>query len=118
MIKIFGIKNCDTMKKAFKWLEGNNIEFTFHDYRKDGISEAMVAEFVSELGIDKVLNTRGTTWRKLPDDIKESLDDAGRIKLLAENEAMIKRPIFDLGNRCVIGFSKKEQADLEAALLK
>ena len=106
------------MKKAFKWLEGNNIEFTFHDYRKDGISEAMVAEFVSELGIDKVLNTRGTTWRKLPDDIKESLDDAGRIKLLAENEAMIKRPIFDLGNCRVIGFSKKEQADLETALLK
>lgn len=118
MIKIFGIKNCDTMKKAFNWLEANNIEFVFHDYRKDGIDEAMVAEFVSELGLDLVLNTRGTTWRKLPGDVKESLDDAGKIKLLAENEAMIKRPIFDLGDRRVIGFSKKDQASLEAELLK
>ena len=117
MIKIFGIKNCDTMKKAFKWFEANDIDYSFHDYRKDGIDEAMVREFVSELGLDLVLNTRGTTWRKLPDEVKENIDDEGKIKLLAENEAMIKRPIFELGDKRIIGFSKKEQAYLQAALL-
>lgn len=116
MIKIFGIKNCDTMKKAFKWMEANGLEYTFHDYRKDGISEDMVSEFVDELGIDLVLNTRGTTWRKLPDDQKESLDDAGKVKLLSENEAMIKRPIFQIDGDWAIGFAKKDQAALEERL--
>jgi arsenate reductase (glutaredoxin) len=117
MIKIFGIKNCDTMKKAFKWLEANEFDYVFHDYRKDGISEEMVQNFVNELGLDLVLNTRGTTWRKLSDDVKAGLDDAGTIKLLTENEAMIKRPIFDLGDEWAIGFSKKDQAVLEECLL-
>lgn len=117
MIKIYGIKNCDTMKKAFKWMEANDIDFQFHDYRKDGISEEMVSEFVEQLGIDLVLNKRGTTWRKVPDDIKDNIDEAGAIKLMAENEAMIKRPIFDLGGEWAIGFAKKDQAMLEEKLL-
>ncbi|MDG1995234.1 MAG: ArsC family reductase [Emcibacteraceae bacterium] len=117
MITIFGIKNCDTMKKAFKWMDANGLDYQFHDYRKDGISEEMVRGFVSELGLDLVLNTRGTTWRKLSDDVKNNLDDAGTIKLLAENEAMIKRPIFNLGDGWSIGFSKKDIAALEARLL-
>lgn len=118
MIKIFGIKNCDTMKKAFRWLEANGLEYIFHDYRKDGINEKMVQGFVDQLGLDLVLNTRGTTWRKLPDDIKANLDEAGTIKLLSENEAMIKRPIFDLGDHYAIGFSRKDQNVLEDKLLK
>lgn len=117
MIKIYGIKNCDTMKKAFKWLEANGLEYQFHDYRKDGISEDMVANFVSELSLDLVLNKRGTTWRKLPDDIKDNIDGSGAIKLMTENEAMIKRPIFDFGDGLAIGFSKKDQAILEEKLL-
>lgn len=118
MIKIFGIKNCDTIKRAIKWLEGNDLAFTFHDYRKDGITEEMVRIFVEKLGLDLVLNKRGTTWRKLPDDQKDTLDEKAAITLLTENEAMIKRPIFDLGDQLIIGFSKKEQALLEEALLK
>lgn len=106
------------MKKAMKWMSDNDIDFTFHDYRKDGIDEVMVKTFVSELGLDKVLNTRGTTWRKLPDDVKKNLDDAGAIKLLAENEAMIKRPIFDFDDRMHIGFSKKDQEELSLRLSK
>ncbi len=116
MIKIYGIKNCDTVKKAKKWFDEKGVDYVFHDYRKDGIDEAMVTKFVNELGIDKVLNTRGTTWRKLPDNVKENLDDAGAIKLLAENEAMIKRPIFDLGERLYIGFSKTNQEELSTYL--
>lgn len=117
MIKIFGIKNCDTIKKAKKWLEANGMAFEFHDYRKDGITEDMVRGFVERLGLDLVLNKRGTTWRKLPDDVKETIDEAAAITLLTKNEAMIKRPIFDLGDRLIIGFSKKEQAILEELLL-
>ena len=117
MIKIYGIKNCDTMKKAFKWMEDNGLDYQFHDYRKDRISEGMVAGFVAALGLDLVLNKRGTTWRKLPDDIKDNIDEAGAIKLMAENEAMIKRPIFDLNGELAIGFAKKDQAILEENLL-
>ncbi|MBT5188051.1 MAG: ArsC family reductase [Kordiimonadaceae bacterium] len=117
MIKIFGIKNCDTMKKAFKWLDAQGLDFEFHDYRKDGISETMVQNFVNQFGLDLVLNTRGTTWRKLSDDQKEGLDEAGTVKLLTDNEAMIKRPIFDLGDDWAIGFSKKDQEGLEEKLL-
>jgi arsenate reductase len=117
MIKIFGIKNCDTMKKAFKWMDANGLDYQFHDYRKDGVSEVMVQGFVSELGLELVLNTRGTTWRKLSDDVKNNLDDASTIKLLADNEAMIKRPIFDFGDGWAIGFAKKDQAALEERLL-
>lgn len=117
MIKIYGIKNCDTMKKAFKWMDANGIEYDFHDYRKDGISNEMVAEFVGALGLDLVLNKRGTTWRKLPDDIKDNIDEAGAIKLMAENEAMIKRPIFNINGEWAIGFAKKDQETLEEKLL-
>lgn len=116
MIKIYGIKSCDTIKKALKWLDDKGVEYVFHDYRKDGIDEDMVRGFVSDLGLDKVLNTRGTTWRKLPDDVKENLDEPDAIKLLTENEAMIKRPIFDLGERLFIGFSKKDQEELSTLL--
>jgi len=105
------------MKKAFKWLEANDLAFEFYDYRKEGITEKMVRGFVEKLGLDLVLNKRGTTWRKLPDDVKETIDEAATITLLTQNEAMIKRPIFDLGGQWAIGFSKKEQAILEELLL-
>ncbi|MEZ5758499.1 MAG: arsenate reductase [Emcibacteraceae bacterium] len=118
MIKIFGIKNCDTMKKAMKWLDSKGIDYLFHDYRKDGVDEELIRHLVSECGLDVVLNKKGTTWRKLPESVKEALDEQGTINLLCENEAMIKRPVFDLGDKCIIGFSKKEQTLLEEALLK
>ena len=118
MIKIYGIKNCDTMKKAFKWLEDNDLDYQFHDYRKDGIDEGLVKGFVDELGIELVLNKRGGTWRKLPDEMKNRVDERRAISLLVENEAMIKRPIFDLGNVRVIGFSKQEQGILADLLSK
>ena len=105
------------MKKAMKWMDANGIEYDFHDYRKDGISNEMVAEFVNAIGLDLVLNKRGTTWRKLPDDIKDSIDEAGAIKLMAENEAMIKRPIFNINGEWAIGFAKKDQEALEDKLL-
>ena len=105
------------MKKAMKWMGVNGIEFAFHDYRKDGIDAKMVEEFISNIGIDLVINKRGTTWRKLPDEVKNDPDHNKLVKLLVENEAIIKRPIFDIDGKYTVGFSKKEQALLEEQLI-
>ncbi|PWK06190.1 Spx/MgsR family transcriptional regulator [Psychrobacter immobilis] len=96
-ITIYGIKSCSTMKKAFTKLDDLGISYDFHDYKKQGIDKDSVQRWVDELGIDKVLNKRGTTWRKLDDSQKQaadaSLDNA--IDLLLENTSMIKRPIVE-----------------------
>ena len=96
-ITIYGIKSCSTMKKAFTKLDELGVSYEFHDYKKQGIDKGSVKRWVDELGIDKVLNKRGTTWRKLDDSQKQaadaSLDNA--IDLLVENTSMIKRPIVE-----------------------
>lgn len=108
MITMFGISNCDTIKKAKKWLETENVEFTFHDYRKQGINSALVETFVSSLGAEQVLNKRGTTYRQLSDADKVNIDDKKAVALLVEHPAMIKRPILLVNNEYHIGF-KPEQ---------
>jgi Spx/MgsR family transcriptional regulator len=108
MIKLFGIPNCDTIKKTKKWLEQNNIDYTFHDYRKDGISTEMVSDFCQQLDWQQVLNKRGTTYRQLDDATKESLRAESVIALLVEHPAMIKRPILQKDNELYLGF-KAEQ---------
>lgn len=96
-ITIYGIKSCSTMKKAFTKLDELGVSYDFHDYKKQGIDKETVQRWVDKLGIDKVLNKRGTTWRKLDDSQKQaadaSLDNA--IDLLLENTSMIKRPIVE-----------------------
>lgn len=109
MIKIFGIKNCDTIKKSLKWAEEKGLEFTFHDYRKDGVTPELLNEFIADFGLDVLVNKRGTTWRKLPDDVKDSLDEESALKIMMDNPAIIKRPIFVMGSEKFIGFSKKDQ---------
>lgn len=104
MIKLFGIPNCDTIKKAKKWLEQNNIDYTFHDYRKDGISTELVSDFCQQLDWQQVLNKRGTTYRQLDDATKESLTAESVIALLVEHPAMIKRPILQKDNELYLGF--------------
>ncbi|MGM8886429.1 Spx/MgsR family RNA polymerase-binding regulatory protein [Psychrobacter sp. 1U2] len=96
-ITIYGIKSCSTMKKAFIKLDDLNIDYTFHDYKKQGIDKDSLQRWVDELSIDKVLNKRGTTWRKLIDEQKEAADaDVNKaIDLLVENTSMIKRPIVE-----------------------
>ncbi|PMH41057.1 arsenate reductase [Vibrio sp. 10N.286.49.B3] len=103
-IIMYGIPNCDTIKKAKKWLQDNEIDFEFHDYRKQGISEEMVRTFCHQLGWEQVLNKRGTTYRKLSQEQKDSLDEATAIALLVEQPAMIKRPILLSNDRYIIGF--------------
>ncbi len=103
-ITMFGIPNCDTIKKAKKWLEAEDIAYEFHDYRKQGVDAALVTEFCDALGWEIVLNKRGTTFRQLTQEQKDSLNKENAIKLLVENPAMIKRPILKVNDQLHIGF--------------
>ncbi|AAZ18439.1 conserved hypothetical protein [Psychrobacter arcticus 273-4] len=96
-ITIYGIKSCSTMKKAFAKLDELGVNYDFHDYKKQGVDKESVQRWVKDVGIDKVLNKRGTTWRKLTDEQKQVADsDVDKaIDLLIENTSMIKRPIVE-----------------------
>ncbi|PCI34588.1 MAG: ArsC family reductase [Alphaproteobacteria bacterium] len=113
---IFGIKNCDTIKKSLKWFEARGVAHQFHDFRKQGLERELLERWVRELGVEVLLNKRGTTWRKLPDDQKENLDQAAIIDLLLDKPAMIKRPVIDFGSTRRVGFSKKDQDEIAALL--
>lgn len=116
MITIYGIKNCDTVKKALGYLADSGVPHQFHDFRKDGLERRILEGWVREAGIDILLNRRGTTWRKLPENQKNDLTEAGAIDLLLAQPAMIKRPVFDFGDFRRVGFSKKDQAEIAALL--
>ncbi|WP_367106775.1 Spx/MgsR family RNA polymerase-binding regulatory protein [uncultured Psychrobacter sp.] len=96
-ITIYGIKSCSTMKKAFAKLDELGVDYIFHDYKKQGIDKQSIQRWVNALGIDKVLNKRGTTWRKLDDEQKARADsnESQAIEMLAANTSMIKRPIVE-----------------------
>jgi len=105
MITIYGIKNCDTMKKARSWLEGHGVDHTFHDYKASGIDKASLERWVKEHGWETVLNRAGTTFRALPDERKQGLDAGKAIALMLEQPSMIKRPVLDLGKgKTLVGF--------------
>lgn len=104
-MKLYGIKNCDTVKKARKFLEEAGIDYEFHDYKKDGVDFEKLSNFVGEFGWEAVLNTRGTTWRKLDEDIKDSVVDApSALAVMAENPSAIKRPIVETDQKNFVGF--------------
>jgi Spx/MgsR family transcriptional regulator len=102
--KIYGIKNCDTMKKAFDWLTANGIAYDFHDYRAEGIDAAKVRDWCRRLGWEKVLNKASTTFRELPDADKAGLDEEKAIALMARAPTMIKRPVLVLEDTVMNGF--------------
>lgn len=105
MITIYGIKNCDTMKKARSWLDGRGVSHAFHDYKASGIDRASLERWVKDHGWETVLNRAGTTFRALPDADKQGLDDAQAIALMLAQPSMIKRPVLDLGKgRTIVGF--------------
>ena len=123
-ITIYGIKSCSTMKKAFTKLDELGVNYNFHDYKKQGIDKESVQRWVDELGINKVLNKRGTTWRKLTDEQKQAADANvnNAIDLLIENTSMIKRPIVegqlaDKNNGQPILLCGFNEAEFEAAFL-
>lgn len=103
-IKMYGIKNCDTIKKARTWLDGHGVAYDFHDYKAAGIDRKSLESWVKEFGWETVLNRAGTTFKKLPDTEKEGLDADKAIALMLAQPSMIKRPMLDLGNRRLVGF--------------
>jgi arsenate reductase len=101
---LYGIKNCDTIKKARKWLTDNGVEYQFHDVRADGIDPASIENWLDQAGWETVLNRRGTTWRKLDSSIQENTNRDNVTALLTEHPAMIKRPVLEVDGTVTIGF--------------
>lgn len=101
---MYGIPNCDTVKKARVWLTDKGVDFTFHDYKKSGVPEDALKSWVAEHGWEVVLNRAGTTFKKLPDEAKAGLTAEKAIALMTEQPSMIKRPILDLGDKRLVGF--------------
>lgn len=112
-VTMYGIKNCDTVKKARQWLDDHGVAYDFHDYKAAGIDRARLSAWVDELGWDKLLNRAGTTFRKLPDAERENVDRDKAIALMEAQPSMIKRPVLDLGDERLLGF---KPADYQEAL--
>jgi len=115
MIVVHGLKNCDTCRKALKWLEAEGLEHRFHDVRGDGLTADALGRWVGALGWEALLNRRGTTWRKLPADETAAVDEAAAVRLMLAHPALIKRPVFAAGGQIIVGFKAGQQAALQAA---
>lgn len=105
MIVVYGIKNCDSVKKARAWLEARQIAYRFHDYRIDGLDAALLQGFIDTLGVDAVLNQRSTSWRQLDDTQKSDLTPDKALQLMLAVPTLIKRPILDNGQQLIVGFN-------------
>lgn len=105
-VAIYGIKNCDTMKKAFAWLEEHRIEYAFHDYKKDGVPVDRLKTWAQRVGWQKLVNTRGPAYRKIPQAERENLNEARALTLLATYSSAIKRPIVEAGSEVLVGFDQ------------
>ena len=108
MTVIYGIKNCDTMKKARAWLEARKVAYEFHDYKASGIDKAKLEGWVEELGWETVLNRAGTTFKKLPEANKENLTPKKAVALMLAQPSMIKRPVIEKGAKLLVGFKAEE----------
>jgi len=111
-ITIYGIRNCDTMKKARAWLEAHDVAYDFHDYKTAGIDRAKLEAWAKLVGWEVLLNRAGTTFRKLPDAAKANLTEARAMKLMLEQPSMIKRPVLERGKALLVGFSPEKYSAL------
>lgn len=110
MPTIYGINNCDTMKKAFAWLDGQGIAYAFHDYKKVAPDAALLERWASQAGWERLINTRGPSFRKLPPERQAGLTQKKAFALMLENPSMIRRPIVETGRALLIGFDADEFA--------
>lgn len=115
MITVYGLKSCDTCRKARSWLDARGLAHRFVDLRADGIRRADIARFARAVGADKLLNKASTTWRGLGDSERAIASEAQAIALMDKYPTLIKRPVFETGNTIVVGFRDAEKAALEAA---
>jgi arsenate reductase len=110
--RLYGIKNCDTMKKAWTWLEEHGVSYDFHDYKKAGIDRATLEGWVRQLGWEVLLNRAGTTFRKLPEADKQGIDEGKAIALMLAQPSMIKRPVLEADGKLYVGFKPQTYAEL------
>ena len=113
MIKLYGIPNCDTIKKARNWLKDNDIDYELHNYKKQGVPEKDLISWVKKLGWEIILNKRGTTWRKLDDITKNSITEESAIKIMLDNPSIIKRPVLVKKDLILVGFKEDEYSQLK-----
>jgi arsenate reductase len=111
-VTLYGITNCDTIKKARNWLREHAVEYRFHDYRKQGVDGERLQSMASQLGWEVMLNRRGTTWRALPDSVKEQIGEASALQLMLDNPAIIKRPILEQDGDLHIGFKPQQYQEI------
>lgn len=109
-IEVYGIPNCDTVKKARQWLDARGVDYVFHDYKKEGADPARLHKWIAAEGVDTVLNRRGTTFRKLSDAEKADIDEAKAVTLLQQHPSMIKRPVVEYPGGLLVGFKEDEWA--------
>ncbi|XQW83653.1 ArsC family reductase [Thalassotalea piscium] len=112
MTIVYGIKNCDTVKKSLKWLEKNNIDYNFHDFRTDGIDDELVNKFTSQLNWELLINKRSTTFRALDDSIKNNLNEETFKKIVIEYPTLIKRPVLLTNKTLYVGFKEQQYQEI------
>jgi len=118
MLNVYGIKNCDTMKKTFTWLESHSIAYEFHDYKKVGADKVKLKQWAGQVDWQKIINTKGQSFRKLPPEKQADLTEQKAYDLMLENPSMIKRPIIEAGKKVLLGFNPEELETLLEPLLK
>lgn len=112
MIKVYGIPNCNTVKKGLDWLKENQVEYEFHDFKKKGITKEKLEEWVKSSGWEKLVNKKGTTWRTLPvEEQQEITNKRSAIKLMIEKPSIIKRPVIELDGKLFVGFDESQYSE-------
>ncbi|WP_111978491.1 ArsC family reductase [Algibacillus agarilyticus] len=104
MTVLYGIKNCDSVKKAKKWLTASDVDFKFHDFRVEGLSAEKIEFWLQHVDLSLLLNKRGTTYRQLSDEIKDGINEGNVVSLFLENPTLIKRPVLETNNEVIVGF--------------
>lgn len=112
MITLYGIKNCDTVKKARKWLDSQGIEYQYHDFREDGVDQEAVAAWIDELGWQNLLNRRSTSWKSLNEQTRENMNEKAAQEAVMSHPTLIKRPLLDTGKQRYTGFSAASYAKI------
>ena len=112
MTTLYGIKNCDTVKKARTWLDDHAIQYSFYDFKTQGATQTQIKQWILEIGLETLVNKRGTSWRNLDEITKENFNEKNAVKLLSEQPTLIKRPLLDTGKIKTVGFSETEYKNI------
>jgi arsenate reductase len=114
MTTLYGIPNCDTVKKARRWLDAHGIAYTFHDFRRHGLSRGQLQDWEQRVGWEVLLNRRGTTWRRLPEPVRTAVNRTAALHIMLEQPAVIRRPVLEHAGRVQVGFRTDEYRELFA----